>query len=117
MLGGDQFHGSARQIGRGRKHVPVGRGDNGVLRRNVVDEHVVDRVFALALVQSQTGCGICLRVKVAQKNAQSQIVQSGGQINGGGGFSHAALLIHHGNYFPHVFILYLSDVSGEKCFT
>ena len=117
VLGGDQLHGGARQIGRGRQHVSVGRGDDGILRRNVVDQHVVDRVFALPLVQPQPGGGVCLGVKVAQKHAQSQIMQCGGQIHGGGGFPNAALLIHHGNYFPHVFILYLSDMSGEKCFT
>ena len=119
VLGGDQLHGGARQIGRGRQHVPVGRGDDGIRRRNVVDQHVVDRVFALPLVQPQPGGGVCLGVKVAQKHAQSQIMQGGGQIHGGGGFSHAALLIHHGNYFPHSFILYLSEYIPRKtkCFT
>ena len=53
-------------------------------------------------------------VKVAQKHAQSQIMQCGGQIHGGGGFPNAALLIHHGNYFPHVFILYLSVMSRKN---
>ena len=67
----------------------------------IVNDHIVNIPLDLPLVDSKTGSGICLGIKVTKQYLQPQIVKRGSQIHGGGGFSHAALLVYHGNNFTH----------------
>ena len=54
-----------------------------------------------SFVHTHAGCGVGLRVKVAEQNFHAQIMEGGCQIYGTGGFTHTAFLIDHCNYFAH----------------
>ncbi len=75
--------------------------------------HAVDNCmvygFSLPLFHAQAGRGVCLGVKVAQQYAFSRFLQGGGEIDGGGGFAHAAFLIDNCDDFSqnHASFLFL----------
>ena len=61
----------------------------------------------LALVNAEAGGRVCLGVKVANQHPQPQVAKRGSQVDSGGGFPHAALLIHDCNNGTHFFSPFL----------
>jgi hypothetical protein len=50
------------------------------------------------VLKTQPAGGIGLGIKVDQENSTTRLGCPCGQMNGGGGLSHAPFLIHNGNY-------------------
>ena len=70
------------------------------------------------LFNTKAGGGVGLGVKVAEQDFQTQIMETSGQIYGGGGFAYAAFLIDHCNGFCHSILLYVSrETVVLECFT
>ena len=97
----DHLHAGAGQSLAAGQYIAIGGGDNGLLRLHAVNEHIVHAVGA-GLVHAHAGGGVGLRIEVAQQYPQPLGPQYGGQIYAGGGFAHAALLIHDRNNFSHL---------------
>ena len=101
MLRTDQLHRRAGQIRRGGQDIAVGRMDDGILGRYIVDDHIIDRMLDLTLVHAQTGAGVGLRIEITQQDPDTKVMERGGQVHGGGGLTHSALLVHNGDRFCH----------------
>ena len=101
----DQFHSGTGQVGCGRQYVAVFGMDDGIFQRNIIDGDIIDGIFDFAFVHTQTRCGICLGVKVAEQDVQSQIMEGSCQIDCGCGFAHAAFLVDDCNYLTHLYLL------------
>jgi hypothetical protein len=54
--------------------------------------------FSGDVLKTQPAGGIGLGIKVDQENSTTRLGCPCGQMNGGGGLSHAPFLIHNGNY-------------------
>ena len=96
-----QLHTRTGQVGMGGEHVAIARGDDGFDGIQTVDDNVVDGVLDVALVHAQSGRSVGLGIEIHQQDLQSQIMECSRQIDCGGGFAHAALLIDHCDYFAH----------------
>jgi hypothetical protein len=59
------------------------------------EQHVVDAVRQLALVDARAHGGIALRVEVDHEHALAHLGQAGGQVDGGRGLADAAFLVGH----------------------
>ena len=73
---------------------------------HVPDDHLIN-ALGDGLVHSHAGGGVGLGIEVAQQDPFPGLCQGSGQVNAGGGFADAALLIdncddfsHEGTYFP-----------------
>ena len=97
----DELHARSGQIGGGGDHVGVFGFHNGLAGGGFLDEHGIAGVLHLSLVDAEAGGGVGLGVEVAHQHPQPQLRQRRGQIDGGGGLAHAALLVHNGNYCAH----------------
>jgi hypothetical protein len=51
------------------------------------------------LTETEGAGGVALGVKVGKQDADAQLGESGGEIDGRGGFSHAAFLVGNGDDF------------------
>src|SRR6185503_10636012 len=75
-------------------------------QRQAVQQDVVYRLPGLGLVDAETGRRITLRIEINQDGTPLRQRQSSSEVHGGGGLSHAALLIddcdHSGHYLLHV---------------
>jgi len=70
--------------------------------RGGLQQHVVHRELHLAFVDARTHGRVALRVQVDHQDALADASQSSGQIDRGGGFTDAALLVGDTKYFGHV---------------
>ena len=100
-FGVDQLHRRSRQIAGRGENITEFRGNNGFFYVHAVDDHVVNTMGGFAFFNTKAGSGVGLRVKIAQKRFQSKIMEGGGQVDGGGGFTHAAFLVDNGKNFTH----------------
>src|SRR5579862_9375831 len=64
-------------------------------------QDVVHRVAGIIALNTQSGGGVCLGVAVDQEYFEAFEGQGGTEVNGGGGFAHATLLIHDPDDLPH----------------
>ncbi len=62
----------------------------------LVHQHIINRGGAFLARHAQASGGIALGIKVEDQHALADGRQGGGQIDGGGGFTHAALLVGDG---------------------
>ena len=65
VLRSDQFNSRTGQIRRRGEYVAVIGVNHRFFQGNVVDGHIVGGIFDSSFIQSQTGCGVGLWVKVA----------------------------------------------------
>jgi len=75
-------------MARGLKHVG----------RMVLSEEDGVETFSGGMFESETAGGIGLGIEVDEENATACLGRPCSQMNGGGGLSHPAFLIHNGNY-------------------
>ena len=102
MVDADHLHAGPRQGLVGGEHVPVFGGYHRPLHICAVDEHVVDVGRSAVFVHAQAGGGVGLGVEIAQQHPFSLGAEGGCQVDGGGGFAHAALLVDHCDDSGHV---------------
>ena len=81
----------------GGEHVPVLGGDHRFLRLRSVDENVVHVGGGGVLVHPHARGGVGLGIEVAQQGALPNGPQGRGDVDGGGGLAHPALLVDDGN--------------------
>jgi len=62
-----------------------------------VHQHVVHGEVELVRVGAKAGGQGALRIEVDQEHAAAVFGQGGGEVDGGRGFAHPALLVHHGD--------------------
>ena len=84
------------------EHVPIFGGHHRPLHIRAVDEHVVDVGGRAVFIHAQAGGGVGLGVEIAQQHPFSLGAEGGCQVDGGGGFAHAALLVDHCDDSGHV---------------
>ena len=101
VLQADHFHPGAGQGFIGGEHIPEFGGDHGLFRLGSRDQNVVDTGGCGAFVHAHAAGGVGLGVKVTQQHPFAQPRQRGGQVHGGSGLSHPALLVHDGNAAAH----------------
>ena len=89
----DQLHARAREVGAGGDDVAEVGVDDGFFRGNLPDDHLIGAVRRVFFVHAEARGGVCLRVKIAEQNAGTGGGQRRGEVDGGGGFPDAALLI------------------------
>jgi hypothetical protein len=101
------LHFGAGQFAVGRQHIEVARLGTLARRRDIrrAQHDLVGRCFQSCLVDACAHRGIALRVEVDQQYALVQFCQTGGQVNSGGSFTYAALLICYAKNFCHVFLI------------
>ena len=100
MLQADHFNTSAGKAFAGGQHIPIFGGDNQLFRGDLIDNRLIDPQ-GQGLVHTHTGGGVGLGVKVAKKDVLVPLLQGGGQIDAGRGFSNPAFLIDDCNDFCH----------------
>src|SRR5665647_3254356 len=61
--------------------------------RSRLQQHVVHGQLELALVDARAHGGVALRVQVDHQHALADLGQPGGEVDGGGGLAHPALLV------------------------
>ena len=98
---GDHFDAGPGQSLVGGEHIPVFCGDHRFLGLRAVDQHIVYIGGGGVLVHAHAGCGVGLRVKVAQKHTLSQGAEGGCDVHRRRGLAHAALLVDDGNDIRH----------------
>ena len=76
---------------------PIPRGLLDFFGQRALAEQGPISAAALGFFQPQSACRVGLRVQVEQQHPLALRRKAGGQIDGSGGFSHAALLIGHGD--------------------
>ena len=94
----DQLNFSCGEVDVGGQQVDVLHtgGQDDVLDVDFAVHHdVVDGQVQFVRVRAETGGESTLRVKVDQQHLTAAFCQCRAQVNGGGGLTHAALLIHH----------------------
>ena len=64
-------------------------------------QDVVDGVAVIVALHAEAGGGVGLGVAIDQEDFEAFEGQGGAEIDGGGGFAHATLLIHDPDNFPH----------------
>ena len=72
---------------------PVEGGLLDLVEQRALAEQRLVAACALGLLQAQTAGGVGLRVEVEQQHALPHCGEAGGEVDGGGGFPHAALLV------------------------
>ena len=65
----------------------------GLPKQGALTEQSLVAACALGLLQAQPAGGVGLRIEVEQKHALPHGGEAGGEIDGGGGFPNAALLV------------------------
>ena len=104
MLQVDQFHFCAGQIAVGTKHMVGGhiRLGSGFApdtcyprlgQAGFAQQNIVNRMLQFAFVDARTHGGIALWVEVNHQHAPPNGGECRGQVDSGGGFTHAAFLI------------------------
>ena len=95
----DQLQLRAGKVHRGRQHLHVGdRGiDNAGVERQPAQQTLIHVLGAITLIQAQSGGGVALWIQINHQHLLGASRQGSGQINGCGGFSHAAFLVGDGN--------------------
>ena len=91
-----QLNGGPGQGLVGGEQIAVWGGYNGLFTGGVPNDDVIDAGGGV-FVHTKPGSGIALGIKVHQQYSLACVMQGGGQIHGGGGLAHAALLICHYN--------------------
>ena len=82
--------------------------DQGIFGFELADENLIEgTVIAVLRVEIKAGSGIGLRVCVDDEDVLLKNGQGGSQVDGGGGFSHAAFLVGYGNNLSHICVTYI----------
>ncbi len=73
-----------------------------VRERELIDQHVVDAGDLGAMRHTQCCRGVTLRIQIDDQDLRAHSCQGRGDVHGGGGLPHTALLIRHGQHtgFP-----------------
>ena len=95
MIHADELHTGARQVCGGGDHISILGVYHRLLGGGLADKHLIAGVLCLALIHAQSGGGIGLGIKIADQHPKPSLRQCSCQIDSGGGFPHAAFLIHH----------------------
>ena len=96
---GDQFNLRARKvdIGGGTEQAGhIGAFLNNFRKRLILNQDVVDTGNIHAVLNAQCGRGVTLRVVVDHQDIQPSLRERGCEVHGGAGFTHATLLVRHG---------------------
>jgi hypothetical protein len=64
---------------------------------------MVEGAIERALIYAAAHGRISLRIQIDQQHSLSGIDEAGSQIDAGGRFPHASLLIRYGKYLEHIF--------------
>ena len=91
-------------FGLGRYGIAVARElvHNGVEVIAVdTDERIVNAAADAPLGDTEAAGAVALRIQIDEQYLASQRCHAGGQIDSGGGFTHAALLVGDGDDFSH----------------
>ena len=72
-------------------------GDISLVGICVIDQHIINVGRSGVFIHAHAGGGVGLGVKVTQQHPLAQLLQGSGEIDGGGSFTHAALLVDDGN--------------------
>ena len=93
LLNAHQLHAGAGQRDVGGQNIAVFCVDHRVCGGEILNHDIIGRMGSRAFFHAKAGGRVGLRVKIAQKDALSRLLQCSGQIDRRGRFPHAALLI------------------------
>ena len=101
-LAGDflnQLHFGAGQGAVGTEDVvaAVRAFEAGIGSCGLLEQHLISAAAQAAFVDAAAGGGVALRVEINHQHALFAFGQGSGQIDGGGGFAHAAFLVGYGD--------------------
>jgi hypothetical protein len=93
---------TCKVFGAGQKPetVELGRQD-GLIRWGIADQDLIYRVSIVVSLKAEAGGCVGLWVAVNQQDLEALDCQAGREIDGGGGFANAALLIDHAQNLAH----------------
>ncbi len=100
VVAAGEFDFHAREVhfrGDEREVVAAG-GQDLLVDGGIAHEHGVHAAIVRRLDTEAAGA-VCLRIEVHQEHPLSAQCQRGGQVQGGGGFSHSTLLVGYGDHF------------------
>lgn len=67
----------------------------------VADQDVVDRVAIVVALKTETGGAVSLWIAVDKEDLEALKGEACREVDGGGGFANAALLVDHADYLSH----------------